>query len=182
MTSRIPKEPNELVGDLKENLQILSEALKMASDGKRFSRRIISNQLRLLICDKSSNKTDGLLTWFVKECNFHGKIQTNQSEMTLDEFKDMVVFKEQEGSHKAPLKFTMTICDVIRSMSQQDGGSHVDLEREPNYWRMRAVLDMGRSKKTDPELGVILSYGVKVLEFGERFLRESFGIELSNQS
>ena len=174
---RIQKDPSELVIALKENLQLLKGSLMRAENGNTEEIRTISNLLRLLICD-DSNKTGGLLIWLVKQCNFQGGIRVGKTEISVDEFRNKVVFSEHEGSDKNPPKLELKICDIIKNTAEQDGGSHVDLGRGRAHWSLMVVLEMGKSEKTNPQLGLFLSYGAQVLDLGERFLRERFNINL----
>lgn len=172
MSPRIPKNASTLVNDLKENLQLLKNSIERASAGKRDEIRNISVRLRLLICDKS-NKTSGLLIWMTKECKFSQDVHINGKMISLNEFKDEQVYKV-EGSKN----YNLSVCDIICKNTEQDGGAHVDLERDHKYWDFKAIMDISRSEKTDLELGIFITYGLIVLDLGQRFIKKQFGLTL----
>lgn len=163
---RVPKKLDELAYALKDNLQILKDSLRRVSLNRPEEARLIANQLRLLVCDES-NKTKGILTFLLK------KFDSLRS-MELEKLRSSNPYKVVRDSKTTSL----SVCEIIKSISEQDGGAHVDLARGREYYEFLIGLEMGKSSKTDPFLGFLNIWGNKVLQMGEGFLIEQFGIWL----
>ena len=151
MTQRIQKDPRELVNDLRENLQLLKDSLRRAVVGKMEEIRIITTLLRTLVCDNNG----GLLTRIMNECKYGGEIIEDGRSIPLGTLLKKPVFKKHDGSDKTPPTYELSICDIIRNTAEQDGGAHADFGRKQEHWDMMAVLEMGISEKTNPNMDII---------------------------
>lgn len=166
MSDTIPKEIGELLQELVEHLRILREDLTALSQGKRYRKRSVLGQLRLLVCEKSKNNR-GLLLELVKMFKYKGLIKTKQGELvTLENLFNFVTFRVQTGTEEE----TETLGDLIRKAAQEDGTSHAPLKRSRLNHLAQAVLEMGRSEKTDPYVGIYSDVAYRVLEYGEEFV------------
>lgn len=103
----------------------------------------------------------------MKMLNYKGLIKTKQGGLvTLENFFNFVTFKVQTDVEEE----TETLGDLIRKAAQEDGTSHASLTRSRLNYFARAVLEMGRSEKTDPYVGIYSDVAYRVLEYGEEFV------------
>lgn len=166
--NRVPKNLNELVDSLKDSLQRLKDSLDRISSDRPEEVHTIANQLRLLICDES-NKTKGILTYFLKQYN-----STRSTE--LEKFKSTDIITTIRGYEEST---TLNVCEIIKNISQQDGGVHVDLGRSPDHHEAFFLAGtLGRPSTIPMYFDELIKWGRRVLKLGEDFLIEEFNIQL----
>jgi len=152
----------KLNGRFWKNCIIFRDSIQAIEEGKSYFTRVIVASLRLLICDYRAK--DGLLTYFVEKYNFPEKVVQDSREVSIREYREAKVF--QVGGSK---EFSKSRCEVICNIAQQDGLAHEGLKRNYEHFLFIASLGMGKTKKTDPLKGIILSWGVQIFNFGNQF-------------
>lgn len=174
LDQKVAKDPPELIRELKDHLKILRDDLVVIAAGKHERVRVVATSLRALLCDKRKGNP-GLLTYLVRETGFPEGIERNNERISLVDYLSEPIFKSSGGEN-----YELTRCTIIRNEAQQDGLAHAALERSYPQFVVNAVLEMGKSVKTNPRVGLFLVMGYQALEFGQRFLAH-YSISLDDE-
>ena len=155
----------ELRKDLEDHLHILEKAIFDTENGHPYMIKVVFSSLRLLICDYRRENEGGLLSCLVERCGFTGEIKhIDEKYYSLQGYKDRP-FEIING------KKSLSVCEAIRNIAQQDGLSHSSLKRSEEHFNMYAPLKIGETYKTNPIQGIFCLWGKEVFEFGNSFLR-----------
>lgn len=163
----IMKDDLELFKELIDYLLILEEDLQQILTGKEYRVRSIMASLRLLVAD-AAHKNGGLLLYFFKKYNFSYLTETERGKMTLFKYLDepMLIIDEDKN------KNSITRKDIIKKAAQEDGLAHSSPYRTLNNHIFNIVMELGKSDKTNPRIGIFGQIAERILDFGKNFIKE----------
>ena len=128
-TIRIPRNEDELVEALSDNLDLLKDAIEKAQSGDFKYIKSIKGILRILVHTAGTNKP--LLIEMAKKYSIVPTIRTEgprgMSERSLNDFLEEIGFAS--GTENIILKNK----DLIAKGSQQEGGAHEDWDVDKDY-------------------------------------------------
>ncbi len=127
--TKIPKTQFQLITELREQLELLDEAIEKVISGDFKYIKTLSSILRILVIETKTNRP--LLLDLSKEFNFEPKVVIDspfgiKTQSLRDHLKELYFASGTE-------KIEMSNEQFIKLASQQDGGSHVDPGTDSGY-------------------------------------------------
>ena len=137
----------DLQGYVRDALRLIRGAVEQYHAGVYPSYRLVAAQLRLLLCD--TNRVHNRLTDVSLLPRARPRVRLHPllaGRLELDRQAEKLSLKEWL-SQPVPAYPALTLRELIRAVSELDGGAHVDLKPESPLWgfegRAEAVVKVG---------------------------------------
>jgi len=182
----VKKNLEQQIDDLRDSIKLLEEALKKGYTGDKKYLKIISAQLRALVCSGSRSLNPLLIELAEKKgmplvCYGPPDIDKNEAKHTLFKLSGRVIGLEpfSPAQCRYELKDWMNICffvlenerytpnDIIRTVAEKEGGAHYDKELSEKLIKLRTVIYSGWGPEINELERFLIQTAEIVIHFGK---------------